>query len=248
MWGPRAATLQLYLCVLQPRVGSAASPTFPPAVQLLPANIRQVQITNHSSRKELSISRCSLSNALKIATELIGGGRARGGWGGEGKDVKTNPRRGTSSAQRLAGGAGRELQPCVALRCAACPVQPAGDGGSLEHRCTRPFESGLEQHDVHQDLVCASCRGTSALLGMEKATHSPGDEVPVSLQPSDVGRRGWKCPMAHPGEPVCFSTIGKELKTPQEVGVPWQPRVPLPSTVHCLGLPPAAPSPCAGWA
>lgn len=82
MWGPRAAALQLYLCVLQPRVGSAASPTFPPAVQLLPANIRQVQITNHSSRKELSISRCSLSNALKIATELIGGGEGKGGGGG----------------------------------------------------------------------------------------------------------------------------------------------------------------------
>lgn len=45
---PRAYAVQPYLYVLQPGVETAASPTFHPAVQLLPANISQVQITNHS--------------------------------------------------------------------------------------------------------------------------------------------------------------------------------------------------------
>lgn len=99
---PRACASQPYLYVLQPGVETAASPTSHPAVQLLAANISQAQITNHSSRKGLSISCCSLpsSNALKIATKLTGGG------GGEGKGSKINPQRGTSSARCPAGGGG----------------------------------------------------------------------------------------------------------------------------------------------
>lgn len=45
---PRVYTAQLYLYVLQPGVGAAASPLHP-AVQSLPASICQVQITNHST-------------------------------------------------------------------------------------------------------------------------------------------------------------------------------------------------------
>lgn len=127
-------------------------------------------------------------------------------------------------------------------------MQPTGHGGNLEHRCSRLLGSGLEQREVHQDVVCALCHGTSVLLGMERATHNPGYKVPVSLQPSDVKQWGWKHPMAHPEELFCFSTIGKELKTPQEVGVPQQQCVPLPSQHYALprAAPPPSPRPAPG--
>lgn len=141
MWGPRAATLQLYLCVLQPRVGSAASPTFPPAVQLLPANIRQVQITNHSSRKELSISRCSLSNALKIATELIGGGRARGG-GGKGRMSKQT--RGVARPRHSAWPEELDVSCSPAWLCAVlrAPCSPQGMEGAWSIAARGPLSRG----------------------------------------------------------------------------------------------------------
>lgn len=46
--GTTCACGAAFLYVLQPGVETAASPTLHPAVQLLPANISQVQITNHS--------------------------------------------------------------------------------------------------------------------------------------------------------------------------------------------------------